>query len=114
LIILWKINLQQSGIRASSLDLLKMPPETRSQDVRRCDGSLEAANQRIDGIEIKLNTQSDDLGQLKAMMKEIATQQIAIKHTLQTLTGETSSSQRPHAPQPPTTNCSQGWVGEGS
>ena len=70
-----------------------MPPKTRSQDVRRCDDSLEAANQRIDGIEIKINTQSDDLGQLKAMIKEIATQQIAIKHTLQALTGETSSSQ---------------------
>ena len=91
-----------------------MPPETRSQDVRRCDDSLEAANRRIDGIEIKLNTQSDDLGQLKAMIKEIATQQITIKHTLQTLTGETSSFQRPHIPQPPTTTYSQGWIGEGS
>ena len=91
-----------------------MPPETRSQDVRRCDDSLEAANQRIDGIEITLNTQSDDLGQLKAMMREIANQQIAIKHTLQTLTGETSSSQRPHVPQPPTTTHSSGGIGEGS
>nr|TKS12908.1 hypothetical protein D5086_0000058600 [Populus alba] len=91
-----------------------MPPETRSQDVRRCDDSLEAANQRIDGIEITLNTQSDDLGQLKAMIREIASQQIAIKHTLQTLAGETSSSQRPHVPQPPTTIHSSGAIREGS
>ena len=90
-----------------------MPLETRSQDVRRCDDSLEAANQRIDGIEITLNTQSDDLGQLKAMIKEMATQQIAIKHTLQTLIGETSSSQQLHAPQPPSTTFSLGGIGEG-
>ena len=51
-----------------------MPPETRSQDVRRCDDSLEAANQKINGIKVKLNAQSDDLSKLKAMMKEMATQ----------------------------------------
>jgi len=70
-----------------------MAPETRSQDVRRMDDSLEAANQRVNGIEVKLHAQSDDLAQLKAMMKEMANQQISIKQTLQTLVGEASSSQ---------------------
>ena len=69
-----------------------MAPETRSQDVRRMDDSLEAANQRVNGIEVKLHAQSDDLAQLKAMMKEMANQQISIKQTLQTLVGEASSS----------------------
>ena len=69
-----------------------MAPETRSQDVRRMDDSLEAANQRVNGIEVKLHAQSDDLAQLKAMMKEMANQQISIKQTLQTLAGEASSS----------------------
>nr|TKR65765.1 hypothetical protein D5086_0000317890 [Populus alba] len=59
-----------------------MAPETRSQDVRRMDDSLEAANQRVNGIENKLHAQSDDLAQLKAMMKEMANQQISIKQTL--------------------------------
>ena len=62
-----------------------MAPETRSQDARRMVDSLEAVNQRIDGI-------SDDLAQLKAMMKEIITHQIAIKQTLQSLSGEASPS----------------------
>ena len=69
-----------------------MAPETRSQDVRRMDDSLEAVNQRVNGIEVKLHAQSDDLAQLKAMMKEMANQQISIKQTLQTLAGEASSS----------------------
>jgi len=69
-----------------------MAPETRSQDIRRMDDSLEAANQRVNGIEVKLHAQSDDLAQLKAMMKEMANQQISIKQTLQTLAGEASSS----------------------
>ena len=51
-----------------------MAPETRSQDVRRMDDSLEAANQRVNGIEVKLHAQSNDLAQLKAMMKEMANQ----------------------------------------
>uniref|UniRef100_A0A6N2KD33 Uncharacterized protein n=1 Tax=Salix viminalis TaxID=40686 RepID=A0A6N2KD33_SALVM len=42
------------------------------------EDSLEAANQRINGIKVKLHAQSDDLAQLKAMMLEIATQQSAI------------------------------------
>ena len=70
-----------------------MASETRSQDVRRMDDSLEVANQRVNGIEIKLHAQLDDLAQLKAMMKEMANQQIYIKQTLQTLAGEASSSQ---------------------
>ena len=69
-----------------------MAPETRSQDARRMADSLEAVHQRINGIEVKLQAQSDDLAQLKVMMKEIATQQIAILQTLQTLSGEASSS----------------------
>jgi hypothetical protein len=48
------------------------------------------------------------------MMKEMATQQISIKHTLQTLLGETSSSQNIHASQSLATTNSQGWIGEGS
>jgi hypothetical protein len=50
--------------------------------------SLEAANQRVNGIEVKLHAHSDDLAQLKAIMKEMATQQISIKQTLQTLASE--------------------------
>ena len=68
-----------------------MAQETRSQDVRRMDDSLEAANQRVNGIEVKLHAQSDDLAQLKAMMKEMTNQQISIKQSLQTLAGEASS-----------------------
>jgi hypothetical protein len=56
------------------------------------DDSLEAANQRVNGIEVKLHAQShaqsDDLAHLKAMMKEMVTQQISIKQTLQTLASE--------------------------
>ena len=75
--------------------------------MRRVDDFLEAANQRVNGIEVKLNAQSNDLALLKTMMKEMATQQISIKHTLQTLPGETSSSQNIHASQSPAT------IGEG-
>lgn len=91
-----------------------MAPETRSQDVRRMEESLEAANQRVNGVETRLHSQSDDLAQLKAMMKEMATQQIAIKQTLQTLVGEASSSQGILSPQhaPPTNH--HDWSGEGS
>ena len=78
-----------------------MAPETRSQDVRRMDDSLEVANQRVNGIEVKLHAQSDDLAQLKAMMKEMANQQISIKQTLQTLPGEASSSHNVRMPQHP-------------
>uniref|UniRef100_A0A6N2LYE1 Uncharacterized protein n=1 Tax=Salix viminalis TaxID=40686 RepID=A0A6N2LYE1_SALVM len=70
-----------------------MAPETRSQDVRRMDDYLEALNQMINGMEVRLDAQSDDLTQIKAMIKEIATQQIAIQQTLQTLLGEAISSQ---------------------
>ena len=90
-----------------------MAPETRSQDVRRMDDSLEAANQRVNGIEVKLHAQSDDLAQLKAMMKEMANQQISIKQTLQTLAGEASSSQNVRMPQHPTPASNQDWTGEG-
>ena len=68
------INLQQIGMRAHVFGLNKMAPETRSQDVRRMNDSLEAANQRVNGIEVKLHAQSNDLAQLKAMMKEMANQ----------------------------------------
>ena len=63
------------------------------------DEYLEAANQRINGIKIKLHAQSDNLAQLKAMMKEMATQQISINQALQTLTGEVSSSQNTRTTQ---------------
>jgi len=65
-----------------------MTLETRSQIGRRTDDSLEATNQKVNGIEVKLHAQSDDLAYLKAMMKEMATQQISIKQTLQTLASE--------------------------
>uniref|UniRef100_A0A6N2MPH0 Ty3 transposon capsid-like protein domain-containing protein n=1 Tax=Salix viminalis TaxID=40686 RepID=A0A6N2MPH0_SALVM len=68
--------------------LSNMAPKTRSQDVRRMEDSLEVANQRVNGMEAKLQAQSDDLAQLKTMMKEIATQQLTIKQTLQNLSGE--------------------------
>ena len=90
-----------------------MAPETRSQDVRKMEESLEAANQRIDGVETSLHAQSDDLAQLKAMMKEMATQQIVIKQTLQALAGEASSSQDILTPQhvpTPTIQTGQGKV----
>ena len=93
------INLQQIGIRAHVFGLREMAPETKSQDVRRIEDSLKAANQRFNGMEAKLHAQSDDLAQLKAMMKEIATQQITIKQTLQSLSGEASSSQNTRSPQ---------------
>jgi len=90
-----------------------MAPETRSQDVRRMDDSLEAANQRVNGIEVKLHAQSDDLAQLKAMMKEMANQQISIKQTLQILACEASSSQNVQMPQHPAPASNQEWIGEG-
>ena len=90
-----------------------MAPETSSQDVRRMDDSLEAANQRVNGIEVKLHAQSDDLAQLKAMMKEMANQQISIKQTLQTLAGEASSSQHVRMPQHPAPASNQDWTREG-
>ena len=90
-----------------------MAPETRSQDVRRMDDSFEAANQRVNGIEVKLHAQSDDLAQLKAMMKEMENQQISIKQTLQTLAGEASSSQNVRMPQHPAPASNQQWIGEG-
>ena len=78
------------------------------------EDSLEAANQRVNGMETKLQAQSDDLAQLKAMMKEIATQQLTIKQTLQNLSGEASSSQNnrssPHRVSAIETN----WGEEGS
>ena len=79
-----------------------MAPETRSQYVRRIEESLEANNQRVNG----------ELAQLKAMIKEMATQQIAIQQTLQTLAGEASSSQGVLSPQqaPPQTHAD--WSGE--
>ena len=65
-------NLQQIGIRALVFGLRLMAPETRSQDARRMANSLEAVHQRINGIEVKLQAQSDDLAQLKTMMMELA------------------------------------------
>ena len=76
-----------------------MAPETRSQDVRRMEDSLEAANQRINGIEVTVHALSDDMTQLKAMVKEMAIQQGSIKQTLQILAGEASSSQSTRVPQ---------------
>ena len=46
-----------------------MAPETRSQDVRRMEESLEAVNRRINGMEAKLDALSDDMTQLKAIVK---------------------------------------------
>ena len=60
-----------------------------------------------------MHAQSDDLAQLKAMMKEMVTQQISIKQTLQTLVGETSSSQNIRIPQHPASASNQDWIGEG-
>ena len=94
-----------------------MAPETRSQDFRRIDESLEAANQRISGLEARMDArmdaQSDDLTQIKLMIKELATQQGFISHTLQSRNGEASSSQDQRPAQDPTPTSQPGWMGEG-
>lgn len=109
------LDLQQIGVRAFRLRInKKMAPETRSQDMRKMEESLEAANQRIDGVETSLHAQSDDLAQLKAMIKEMANQQIAIKQTLQALAGEASSSQGILTPQHVPTPNHPDWAREGS
>ena len=91
-----------------------MASETRSQDVRRMDDSLEVVNQRINGMEVRLDAQSDDLTQIKAMMKEMATQQSFITQALQTLTGEANSSQNNHTSQHLAHTNNPEWLGEGS
>ena len=91
-----------------------MAPETRSQDVRRMEDSLEAANQRINGIEVTVHALSDDMTQLKAMVKEMAIQQGSIKQTLQILAGEASSSQSTRVPQQVAPANNHEWVGDGT
>ena len=91
-----------------------MAPETRSQDIRRIDESLEVAHQKNNSLNIRMQAHSDDLAQLKSMIKDLATQQFAMNQSLQTLTGEASSSKNIHTPQPMTHTNNPEWLGEGS
>ena len=75
---------------------------------------MEATNQRVHGLEVQMHAHSEDLAQLKAMVTEIATQQISIKQALQMLTGETSSSQHSRTPQQPAPVSNQEWLGDGA